>query len=546
MTAPTSEVTISLQDLVRFVVRGLVWAALLGGAAAFAVYTYSASQPPVFRAEATLLVTRTTAGFTDFGLTPATAPRLDLSAYRAAAASDRVLADAAQRLDGGQPDASTVRALLRSTDTFIVGDGRDSSLLGIGGQASTPEVAVARANALAEALVEWDRRRATDGLTRVVTTLEQQIEALGEQIRAVQAAGDGTAQAQVDGLIRLRADQQQQLAYARALVASSEGLLSVMQLAGSSIRQIAPRPLVNTAIATLLVILLTYGVLLVRSALNTRLRSVDEVVSVSGLALLAQFPRSNRPKDGWRMQEAAHYLRSKVLFATYAVHPKVLLVTSAAEHEGKTTIACELAEGFARNGYSTLLVDADLRSPSVAEHYQVLGSGATVSTTRDWLAGGSQNGRNVLRVTLEDDAELHVVPQFSSVQDAAEALGRGFPQALDAWSRYDVIIIDSAPVLAVADALAVAPLCSGTLFVFDAQRTPAESIVRSREVLEGVGANVLGAVANRVRHPPRGGAYAGTYGRGYGAPSTRTIRRVIGRSAEFNEPSPSVPSGMQD
>lgn len=531
MTPSGSEVTISLQELLRFALRGLVWAALLGAVVGIGVYTYSAGQAPVFRAEATLLVTRTTAGFTDFGLTPATAPRLDLSAYRAAASSDRVLADAAQRVGSGEADAAAIRALRGSTSTFIVGDGRDSSLLGVGGQASTPGVAVVRANALAEALVEWDRRRATDGLARVVTTLEQQIDALGEQIRAAQAAGDGTAQTQVDGLIRLRADQQQQLAYARALVASTEGLLSVLQPADSSPRQIAPRPMVNTAVAVLLAVVFAYGVLLIRSALSTRLRSVDEVVSVSGLALLAQFPRSAGAKDAWRIQEAAHYLRSNVLFATHDVHPKVILVTSAGEQEGKTTIACELAEGLARNGYSTLLVDADLRSPSVAEHYDILGTRANVSTTRDWLVGGEPNGRNVLRVTLDDDAELHIVPQFSSVSDAAEALGRGFPRALDLWGRYDVILIDSAPVLAVADALAIAPLCSGTLLVFDAQRTHANAIVRSREVLEGVGANVLGAVANRVRRPARGDAYAGTYGKGYGRASTRP-ERVIGRPVE--------------
>ena len=522
MTQSSNEVTISLQGLVRFVLRGLVWAALFGGVVGAAVYTYSIGQPAVFRAEATLLVARTTAGFAQFGLTPATAPPLDLSAYRAAASSDRVLADAAQHLAGGDGNLQLIQALRGSTGTFVVGEGRESSLLGVAGQAGTPDVAVERANALAAALVEWDRRRATEGLTRVIATLEQQITALGEQIRAVQATGDGTGGTQVDGLIRLRAEQQQQLAYARALVASSEGLLSVLQPADTSPRQIAPRPVVNTAVASLFAVVLAYGVLLLRGALSTRLRSVEEVVTVSGMALLAQFPRSGGPKDDWRMQEASHYLRTNVLFATHDVHPKVILVTSADGNEGKTTIARELAEGFARNGYRTLLVDADLRSPTVVEHFDVLGTGTTVSTTRDWLIG---KGRNVLRVTFGEGDELHVVPQFSSVPDAAEALGKGFAQALHEWSRYDVILIDSAPVLAVADALALAPLCTGSLLVFDAQRTPANAIVRARELLEGVGANVLGAVANRVRRASRGETYGG-YGKRYARSGARTSRAV--------------------
>jgi len=530
VTQPSSEITLNLSDVVRFILRGLIWAVLFGGLAGGAAYYLVQRESPVFRAEATILVARTTGGFTQFGLSPVSAPPIDLSAYRAAAASDRVLADTAVNLGITDVDAGVIRSLRGSTSTFVAGDGRDSSLLGVEARASTPAVAVARANAHAAALVEWDRRRATESLNRVISTLEQQIEALGEQIRAVQAAGDGGAQTQVDGLIRLRADQQQQLAYARALVASAEGLLSVMQGADTSPRQIAPRPVMSALVAALLAGVLTYGFLLLRTALSTRLRSVDDIAAASGLSILAQFPRSGGANDAWRMQEAANYLRTNLLFALNDVHPKVILVTSSTVGEGKTTVSCQLAEGLARNGYRTLLVDADLRSPSVADHFDILGTGASVTTTRDWMRPTATD-KSVLKVML-DDADLYVVPQFQSVGDAAEALGRGFPAALEQWSHYDVIVIDTSPILAVADALAIAPLCSGTVLVVDTQRAKPASIVRSRELLDRAGANVLGVVANHVRKgSPDGATYGAAYGTGYGrgAPQTQSSARGIAR-----------------
>ena len=531
MTQPSSEITISLRDVVQFVLRGLIWAVLFAGLAGGAAYYLAQREPPVFRAEATLLVARTTGGFSQFGLSPVTAPPIDLSAYRAAAASDRVLADTASLLGVVDVDAGAIRSLRGATSTYIAGDGRDSSLLGVEARASTPAVAVARANAHATALVEWDRRRATESLNRVITTLEQQIEALGEQIRAVQATGGGAEQTQVDGLIRLRADQQQQLAYARALVASAEGLLSVMQGADTSPRQIAPRPVMSAFVAALIAGVLAYGFLLLRTALSTRLRSVDDIASASGLSILAQFPRSAGANDAWRIQEASNYLRTNLLFALHEVHPKVILVTSSNEGEGKTTVACQLAEGLARNGYRTLLVDADLRSPAVANHFDIVGTGATVTTTREWMLPAVTN-ESVLKVMLDDDADLYVVPQFESVGDAGQALGRGFPTALERWGRYDVIVVDSSPILAVADALAIAPLCSGTVLVVDAQRTDPASIIRSRELLDSAGANVLGVAANYVRQGSSAGSYGATYGKGYGrgTPTARSSVRGIARS----------------
>ncbi len=499
-----------------FVVRGLLYAAVVAGAVGALMYTYESRQPPVFRAESTLLVARTTAGFGQFNLSPVTAPPIEMSAYRAAAQTDRVLTDALILMGVEAPTVADIQRLRGRTGSFIAGEGRDSSLLGVEARGETRDLAVTRADALAEALVAWDRRRATESLTRVIGTLEQQISALGEQIRTMQA--ETGEQTQIDGLIRLRADQQQQLGYARALVASAEGLLSVLQPAGTTPRQIAPRPAMSAAVAMLLAVIATYAFLLLKSAFNTGLRSSEDMIEVSGLPLLAEFARASGRKNEWRQQEAANYLRTNVLFATADAHPKVVMVASAGEHEGKTTVACLLAEGLARNGYRTLLVDADLRSPSIGQRYGIADHNGSVTTTRDWMTTTSSRPRNVLRVALDASSELFVVPQFGSVPDASEALARGFPMALDQWNGYDVIIVDTAPLLAVADALAIAPRCTGTVLVVDAQTTKRNDLVAAKGLLERVGVTILGIVANRVRGSSRSGAYGAAYGSAAPAP----------------------------
>lgn len=510
MNSERQEISVSVQDLVGFVLRGALLALLLGGAAGVAAYVVTSREPPVFRADATLLVARGTAGAT-FGLSPVTAPPIDLGAYRVAAASDQVVGDAMRLMGVAEPTVGDVRRLRGSTAVALEAGVRDSSLLRIEGRGETAELAVTRANAVAAALVTWDRRRATESMNRVIRTLEQQIEALSEQVRSLQTIGDEAGLAQVDGLVRLRAEQQQQLAYARALVASAEGLVSIIQPADSTPRQVAPRPMTSAGVAALLGFVLAYGLLLLRIALNTRLRGSDDIATVTGLPLLAEFPAVGR-QEGDRLREASSYLRANLLFASEEAHPRTFLVTSAVVNEGKTTVSRNLAEGFVRYGYRTLLVDADLRAPTVIEHYDVVGDMPAAVTTESWLRDATA-GHHILSVALDDEAVLDVIPQVTHVADAAELLGRGFRAALARWQDYDVVVIDSPPVLAVADPLAIAPHCTGTILVVDPQRSDRRKLVAAVALLQRVGVQVLGFVANNVAAVGSTAGYgAATYG----------------------------------
>lgn len=532
MNEERNEITVSLRDLLGFLLRGAAVAAILATLAGVTAFVLGQREDPVYRAEATLLVVRSDAGFSQLGVSPVTAPPIDLGAYEVAAGSDRVLIGALATMGVAEPLAGEIRALRRSVGTTVESGVRDSSLLRVDGRAPTPEVAAQRANAVALALVAWDRARASETMTRVIATLEQQIDALSEQIRTLQVTGDAATQSQIDGLVRLRAEQQQQLAYARALIASAEGRVSMMQTAETTVRQVAPRPAMNAAIAALLAVALTYLVLLLRAALDTRMRSVDAIAAAAGAPVIAEFP-SARGRDWGRLREASNYLRAALLFATPEAHPRVFMVASAQDGEGKTTVALHLAEGFVRNGYRTLLVDADLRSPSLLEHYQVMGSVGDVTSLRGWLQ--DPEGRHwVLRIKMAgEEGALDLVPQLERSEDAPEALGRGFWRLLERWADYDIVVVDTAPVLAVADSLIIAPLCTGTVLVVDPNRTDRPRAVAAAQMLRGVGAKLLGVVPNQVATSRKRFAYGASYGS-----ETRKAPVLARRDKEIARPAP--------
>lgn len=524
------DISVNFGELLRFLLRGLVFALLVGGAFAFVAMQMSQREEPVFEAEAIVLAAQTNPEVRQLGVSTFSAPPLDVTAYREAALSTPVLQIAVERMGLQEPTAADLRRL-RGRVSVAVEEARTSSNLYIRARGNSPQLAAQRANAVADAVVEWDRQRALEALNRRIDALEAQVEALNEQIRSLQTLSGAAVQDQIDGLISLRADQQQQLAYAGALRASATPLLQVLQPALPPTRQTSPRPVFDGVVAFLLGMFLSYALLLLRRALDTRIRDADDLSHVAGAPVLAQVPKVARD-DHATMREASSYLRTNLLFSSAEAHPKVFLITSAQDAEGKTATATSLAEGFVRNGYRTLLVDADMRSPSVAEHYRI--SPVNRSSLTDWLREPLQR-HQVVDVTIGPKQFLSVVPVFRSVGQASELLSRGFRAALERWrDDYDVIIVDSAPILAVADALTVAPFCTGTVLVVNQQRTDRRQVRTAAELLSRLGVRLLGVVAT---HVSRDSKRSVTYGYGYGetdatakslAPTGRGPRR--GRS----------------
>lgn len=505
------DIDISIGDLLRFIGRGLLPAVLVAAVVGFLAYRLTNAQPRVYEAQATVLAAETNPDYSRFGVSPVVAPPVDVSAYVVVAKSDPVLTDALSRTGVPDPGPGAVRSL-RGHTSLRTSDTRTSSLITVAVENGDPQTAADRANALAAALVDWDKQRATEGIEQIITALQRQIDQLAEQIRSLQALGDASRQTEITGLINLRAQQQQAQSQAQALRVSAIGRLTVLQQAAVPAVPIAPRPMFTAVLAIAIAVLLTYALLLLRAVLDTRLRSAQDITAVTGLPILAEFPRL--PRGTRRLpREAASYLRTSVLFSTADAEPKVILVTSPRSGDGKSSVALSLAEGFARNDYRTLLVDADLRQPVIHTEYRIsrVQNGSLIDFLND-----PTGPHQIARVLVSAKQQLHVVPAFQASPQAAELLGRSFRTCLARWSKdYDVIIIDSPPVLAVADALTIAPLATGTLLVTNIQRTDRRQVRAAVDLLNRVGVQVLGVAATMVADAgtSRG---PGTTGYGYG------------------------------
>ena len=519
---------ISLSELYAILRSGLkeiIAIALFAGAA---TYLISVFLEPTYRATATLVVSSRDATERDFGTTLVTAPSLDIGTYRTALSSRRVLTDALQRLDGATPTPAAVAALENAVSITASGTSQ-SAIREI--RADDPEAGRARdlANAVAAAAIGWDERRTTEALGTIIASLQAQIVAIDAELAAASpddAAGvTGPASAQAQGLQNRRADLALQLSSARALRTAAVGRLELLESAVAPAKPVSPRPLLAALLATVIAGLASVLLVFLRETLSNRVRDVDDLGRITGLPVLTEFPAVATGRRGLP-REAASYLRTSVDFATTDAHPKVFLVTSTDARHGKSSVAIALSESYARQGHRVLLMDADLRKPVLGTEY-----GLRESNIQD-LRKALEHPDEV-RPTMIDVASgvsVDVLPGFQPAPDPTELLGHGMRPLLDhVASQYDVIVIDTAPVIPVADTLSIAPFTTGLIFATSLPDADRKAITNALNLLRRLNVKLLGVVATNVKHGAshRSGAYGYGYGygTGYGSEHTTTDTR---------------------
>lgn len=503
-----NEQELDFRDLVELFKRGFWWAAFAAVLAAAAAWYISDLQAPTYQATATLILSQPSTELNRFGVSLVTAPAIDVNAYREAARSSPVLIDSMTALGL----TATPEALESFSEKLTVRtqENRLSSMLYIDFRSESPAEAADAANLIAFELLEWDTQRATRNLTTIVGTLEAQLAELEGQLREL-SLQPGT-ELHLESISNLHAQQTMSLNSARALLSSAVGSLEFMEPAQEPSSRIAPSPLRNAALAGVLAVFVVYGIVLLRGALDTRVRDIDDLRSLSRRPVFAEFPK----QTGLRRlpREASSYLRTNVLFATADLDPKILLVTGSIANQGKSSVALSLAESFARNGYRTLLIDADLRKPVIHSEYRIEARG--VQSLPEMLAAPEEE---LTPVTLRFDANtsMDLVPTFTQPNNATELLNRGFKRVIDRLApAYDIVVVDSAPVLPVADTLAIAPHTGGIIFTASLLDTDRRSVGAAFELLERLGLSVLGVVATNVPNSMRQSGGTAGYGYGYG------------------------------
>jgi len=263
---------------------------------------------------------------------------------------------------------------------------------------------------------------------------------------------------------------------------------------------------------------LSFGLNAVDSSFNT----VDKVERVLGLPILGAIPRHDKETPlvfqdtASASAESFRSLRTAISLIGKADQRKVTLFTSANPAEGKSFCAINHALSLAQQGMRTLLVDADLRRPTVAA--TLLGNGNALGLS-DLLAGIATLDQAVHHA---EDANLFVLPAGSRTPNPAELLSRSDFGALmiEAAGRFDRIVIDTAPVNAVSDTLLLVEHAHSVCLVVRAASTPRKAVLRASAALTAAGHRPVGVILNRIAS--HGGAgYYGHYGAGkYGAAET--------------------------
>lgn len=218
--------------------------------------------------------------------------------------------------------------------------------------------------------------------------------------------------------------------------------------------------------------------------------------------------------------EAYRTLRTNLQFAALSQGPQTLLITSASPGEGKTTTVGNLGVILAQAGQRVCVIDSDLRRPSLHRVFAVSNaSGLTTALVSD---------RAVQEVAVPTRvAGLDLVPSGPVPPNPAEVLGSKQMKRFLEWAQaaYDVVLLDSPPVLAVSDASVLASEASGVVLVIRVRRTPQDAVRRAAEQIEAVRGKVVGVLLNAVDLKRDGYYYRYyTYSSVYGADGDGTRR----------------------
>ncbi len=449
-----------------------------------AAYLFSKHQVAQFRACADSVISTPSVLLGGSGATSKQDAARDL-ATKAALADSTAVAKAA--LVAARAPGRTPEGLLNNS---TVAADQTANLLTFCVTDRSRQMSVNLANAYATAFATFSRQQTATQITTVLASTSRQIDQVRGEIRAEQAAGT------VDqGLLRnlgvlLARSQQLQSA-----LAAPDGNSTVTRPASNAV-QVAPNTTRNTIAGVLLGLVLGLGVAFLREAMDTRLRSSDEVAYELRLPLLARIPgppRALRKRDRLALMEDGHgvhgeayrKLRVGLDFANLDTKAKLVMVTSAVEQEGKSTTAANLAVALAQVGRRVILVDLDLRRPYLHRFFdleagpgvtdvalchatldQALATVAISSGGRTSRSNGNGNG-NGNGTAAPVQGLLSVLPAGELPHDPAGFLESAALSAVldDLRSRADLVLIDSPPVLPVSDAMAISSKVDGMIVV---------------------------------------------------------------------------------
>ncbi len=300
----------------------------------------------------------------------------------------------------------------------------------------------------------------------------------------------------------------------------------IVDRARAPLTPVEPKKMLVLASGLILGLAAGIGAALLKEALGGEIHTISQVESGTGMVSLATVPHMDwgaktgdaaqsgpisrlitmrEPRS--RASEAYRTLRNSVLLSSIDRPPRSMLITSSLPGEGKSSTSVNYAIVLAQNGAKVLLVDADLRRPTLDK---ILGVPSSAGLT-DWMI--DRGGPESILQPVPELPNLHFIPAGRSITFPSEALAslklRGL---LEQWEKeYDNVLVDSAPLLTVSDSLPLASWVDSVILVARAGKTPVKALVRVKAILKRAHARIAGVLLNDISHA---GKDTGYYGKG--------------------------------
>jgi polysaccharide biosynthesis transport protein len=392
-----------------------------------------------------------------------------------------------------------------------------TNVISVTSTSGVPSRAAAVANAYALSFIRYQQNVASRTLSAAEAQLQSQIASISRQVTSFR--GKAASSPQATALLNQEAVLREQLAQVQVNGAENLGGVSLVTPAQVPASPSSPKPVQDALLGLAAGLVLGLGAAFVCDNLDDRLSSKEATELAGEAPVLATVPAVaswRTPKStlvisatGSTSPAAECYrsLRTSLQFTRQERQLRSIVVTSPAAGEGKTATLANLGVVFAQASERVVVVSCDMRRPRIGQFY---GLDERVGLTTVLL--GQRSLEDAIRPVPGFDC-LHLLPAGQIPPNPAELLSGTRTQRIfaDLAERFDLVLIDSPPVLPVTDAVVLSQHADATLLVVSAGQTRPADLHRAVEKLNQVSATVLGTVLNRVTKQS-----GDRYGYGYG------------------------------
>jgi len=482
---------------------------LLGAAAG----GYSVNQPKQYTASAQLLVQPTTGTLPSTGSQQVISPTVVLTELQLLTAA---------------PVKEAVRHQLGSEPKVSASQVGQTNVIAVAATSKSPMLAAKIANAYANAFVAYQQTVTNAKLAAAEQQLQSQISAIDTEVASLQKSASTSPQ--VGALLVQETTLKEELATLQVSGAVSGGGVEVVTPAKAPTSPSSPKPVQDTLIAAIVGLLLGIGIAFLVEHLDDAVYSKEEVGRLARDApVLGMIPRIsswkrrgdavlvsiNSPNSS--VAEAYRSVRTSLQFAGHDGNMKTILVTSPSPGEGKTSTIANLGVVLAQADQRVVVVSCDLRRPRLGQFYERAESPGFTSV----VLGQTSLG-DALQ-TVEGLGNLFYLGAGEVPPNPTELLASGAAREIFSKLRqaFDIVLVDSPPLLPVTDAVILARAADATLLVIAAGETKRSQVEQAAEKLAQVDATRVGVILNEVEVGGRYG-YRDSYG-SYGSyvPPTR-------------------------